>query len=115
MFETEAESECCQESDDVDSDVPDNEEDKQITSPSKAAAFIVYWTSLIVLLKKCLHSTCLMPAKITNLVFKGSLLIVRLKCHKGHEREWKSQPNCNHHSVGNLTNAASVLFSANTY
>ena len=50
MFETETESECCQESDWVDSDVSDNEEDRQITSPSKAA-FIVYWTSLIVLLK----------------------------------------------------------------
>ena len=31
MFETETESECCQESDYVDSDVSDNEEDKQIT------------------------------------------------------------------------------------
>ena len=50
MFETETESECCQQSDYVDNDVSDNEEDKQITSPSKAA-FIVYQTSLIVLLK----------------------------------------------------------------
>ena len=50
MFETETESECCQESDYVDSDISDNEEDKQIKSPSKAA-FIVYWTSLIVSLK----------------------------------------------------------------
>ena len=41
MFETETESECCQQSDYVDNDVSDNEEDKQITSPSKAA-FIVY-------------------------------------------------------------------------
>ena len=98
----------------VDSDVFDNEEDKQITSPSKAA-FIVYWTSLIVLLKLCLHSTCLMPATITNLAFKGSQLIVKLKSQEGHETEWKSQLNCNHYSVGNLTSAASVLFSANTY
>ena len=114
MFETETESECCQESDYANSDVSDNEKDKQITSPSKAA-FIVYWTSLIVLLKKYLHSTCLMLATITNLTFKGSQLIVRLKCYEGHETEWKSQPNCNHYSVGNLTSAASVLFSANTF
>ena len=114
MFETEAESECCQESDWVDSDISDNEEDKQITSHSKAA-FIVYWTSLIALLKKCLHSTSLMPATITKLAFKGSQLIVRLKCQEDHETEWKSQPNYNHYSVGNLTSAASVLFSANTY
>ena len=109
MFETETESDCCQESDYADSDISDNEEDKQITSPSKAA-FIVYWTSLIVLLKKCLHSTCLMRATITNLVFKASQLIVRLKCQEGHKTEWKSQPNCNHYSVGNT-----YLFSANTY
>ena len=114
IFETETESECCQERDYVDSDVSDNEEDKQITSPSKAA-FIVYWISLIVLLKTCLHSTCLMPATITNLAFKGSQLVVRLQCQEGHETEWKSQSNCNHYSVGNLTSAASVLFSANTY
>ena len=69
MFETETESECCQESDYLDSDISDNEEDKQITSPSKAE-FIVYWTSLIVLLKKCLHSTYLMPATITTSLSK---------------------------------------------
>ena len=56
-----------------------------------------------------------MLATITNLAFKGSQLIVGLKCQEGHEREWISQPNCNHYSVGNLTSAASVLYSANTY
>ena len=87
MFEIETESECCQESDYVDSDVSDNEENRQITPPSKAA-FIVYWSSLIVLLKNCLHSTCLMPTTITNLVFKRSQFIVRLRsCQEGHETE----------------------------
>ena len=33
----------------------------------------------------------------------------------GNEAEWKSQPNYNHYSVGSLTSAASVLFSANKY
>ena len=102
----------CQESDHLDSDVSDNEEEKQIASPSKAA-FIVYWTFLIVLL--CLHSTCLMPATITNPAFKGSQLTVRLKCQEGHETEWKSQPNCYHYLVGNLTSAASVLSIATMY
>ena len=77
IFETKTKGECCHECDYVNSDVSDNEEVKQITSPSKAA-FIVYWTYLIVLLKKCLHSTCLMLATITNLAFKGSQLIFRL-------------------------------------
>ena len=56
-----------------------------------------------------------MPATITNLAFKGSQLIVRLKCQEGYETEWKYQPNCNHYTVRNLISAASVLFSANTY
>ena len=55
----------------------------------------------MVLLKEWLHSTCLMPAAITSLTFKGSQLIMRLKCQEGHEAEWKSQPNYNHYSVGN--------------
>ena len=50
MLETKAESEFCQESNYVDSDVCDNEEYKQITSPSNAV-FIVYWTSVTVLLE----------------------------------------------------------------
>ena len=56
-----------------------------------------------------------MPAKITNLAFKGSQLILRLKCQGGPKTEWKSQPNCNHYLIGNITRAASVLFSANKY
>ena len=51
ISETETERECCQESDYIDSSVSDNQKEKQITSPSKAA-FIVYWTSLIILQKK---------------------------------------------------------------
>ena len=51
LFETETESECFQESDYVDSDIYNNEEDKQMTSPSKVA-FIIYWTCLIVFAKK---------------------------------------------------------------
>ena len=40
-------------------------------------------------------------ATITNLALKGPQLIVRLKCQKGHEREWKFLPNCNHYVIGN--------------
>ena len=96
IFETETKSECCQESYYVDSGFTDNEEDKQIALPCKAA-FILYWISLIVLTKKSLYSTLVMPVTITNLAFEGPQLIVRLKCQEGHETEWKSQPNCNHY------------------
>ena len=116
VLETETESEHCQESDYVESEVSDEEVDIEITTPKPSkAAYIVYWTSLIILLKRCLYSSCLLPATITIIAFKGSQLIVRLKCKWGHNTEWKSQPNCNHYSVGNLVGAASVLFSANTY
>ena len=56
-----------------------------------------------------------MPAMIRNLAIKRSQLIVRIKFQESHETEWKSQPNCIHYSVGNLTSPDSVLFSANTY
>ena len=76
------------------------------------AAFIVYWTSLLVLLQRCLHLTCVLPAAITN---KGSQLIVKLKCQNAHTNTCKSQPTCNRYSVGNLTSPSAVLFRANTY
>ena len=85
-----------------------------VQEPDKAA-FIVYWTSLLVLLQRCLHSVCVLPAAIINTAFKRSQLIVKLKCQSGHTNTWKSQPTCNRYSVGNLTSAAAFLFSANTY
>ena len=46
---------------------------------------------------------------------KRSQMIVKMKCEDNHKKVWESQPNCNRYSVGNLTSAASVLFSANTF
>jgi len=83
-------------------------------TPSKTA-FIVYWTSLLILLKHCLSSACNLTTIITKIAYKGSQLIIKMKCPDGHQNTWKSQPNYNHYSIGNLTSAASVLFSANTY
>ena len=91
----------------------DNSQDIAV-SPSKPA-FIVYWTSLLVLLKHCLFPVCVATTIITDIAYKGFQLIVKMKCPEGHTTAWKSQPNFNHYSVGNLTSAASVLFSANTY
>ena len=91
----------------------DNSQDIAVT-PSKPA-FIVYWTALLVLLKHCLFPACVLMTIITDIAYKGSQLIVKMKCPEGHTTTWKSQPNFNHYSVGNLTSAASVLFSANTY
>ena len=69
----------------------------------------------MILLKRCLHSTCLLPVTISDILTKSSQMIVKMKCEDNHKYVWKSQPNCNYYSVGNLTSAASVLFSANTF
>ena len=116
------ESEDYQDSDFHVSDVSDVDEPceetvhstNDVQEPDKAA-FIVYCTSLLVLLQRCLHLACVLPAAITNIAFKGSQLIVKIKCQSGHTNTWKSQPTCNNYSVDNLTCAAAVLFSANTY
>ena len=42
-------------------------------------------------------------------------MTVKMKCEDNHKNMWKSQPNSNRYSVGNLTSAASVLFIANTF
>lgn len=83
-------------------------------TPTKSA-FIVYWTSLLLLLKRCLFPACILTTIITNIAYKGSQLVVKMECPAGHQTTWRSQPNCSHYSIGNLESAASVLFSANTY
>ena len=85
-----------------------------IPKPAQAAV-IVYWTSLLILLKKCLFLTCLSPVTISIFLFKGSQLIVKTKCQEDHETIWKSQPNCNHYSIGNLISATTVRFRTNIY
>ena len=86
--------------------------DSSVNTPSKTA-FVVYWSSLILLLRNCL--TCSLPATIKNIKVKGSQLIVKLACPNHHENIWKSQPIVNRYSQGNLTLSAAVLFSANTF
>ena len=122
LNDIETEIENCDESDESEksfneSDISINENKGHPINTIKPpkAAFIVYWTSLSILLKRCLHSTCLLPVTISDILMKGSQMIVKMKCEDNHKNVWKSQPNCNRYSVGNLTSAASVLFSANTF
>ena len=107
-----------EESDNQSSDEFSESEDESPTDssqkPSKAA-YIVYWTSLLILLERCLFPACVLSSAVTSLIYKGSQLIVTMKCQGGHTMTWNSQPNCNHYSLGNLVGAASALFSANTY
>ena len=66
------------------------------------------------ILRRCLHPTCFLPAKIKNFSVKGWLLVVSFQCSNDQISFWKSQPDCNRFSVGNLMGAASTLFSPNT-
>lgn len=85
LIETESELE-------EESEYVDSSDDEEIVEPHNApkpskTAFIVYWTSLLILLRQCLQPACLLPALITKNICKGSQLIVKLKCREGHESE----------------------------
>ena len=73
--------------DDSSSDTRTNNSGKM---PSKTA-FVVYWSSLMILSKSCL--TCSLLAAVKNVTVKGSQLIVALTCPNNHENIWKSQSN----------------------
>ena len=66
----------------------DNEDSNFEPKPPKVA-FIVFWSSLLTLLRQCLHSTCFLPAKIKNFSLKGCQLIVSLRCSDDHTSVWK--------------------------
>ena len=91
----------------------DNEDSNSEPKPPKVA-FIVFWSSLLMLLRRCLHPTCFLPAKIKNFSLKGYQIIVSLQCSDDHNNFWKLQPDCNRFLAGTWMSAAAVLFSANT-
>ena len=84
-----------------------------VKSPSGDSKFIVFWSCLVPLLTVC--STCHAKAFIRDVVYKGTMLIVRIACSKNHRYAWRSQPSMKGMSVGNLISAASILFSGNTF
>ena len=53
--------------------------------------------------------TCGKPSKVTKLFIIGTALIVNFTCIRQHKNTWRS------HYHGNITFAASVSFSANTF
>ena len=108
-FETKSDEETREESE---AEYSSNNKSTSVSSPTKAA-FIVYMSSLTVHLNKCL--TCCLPASVTNITLKCSQLIVQLICPDNHKTTWISQPSDQRYSKGNLSLAAAVLFSANTF
>ena len=79
----------------------DNEDSNFEPKPPKAA-FIVFWSSLLMLLRRCLHPTCFLPVKIKKFSLKDCQLIVSLQCFDNHSSFWKSKPDCNRFSASNL-------------
>ena len=82
-------------------------------SPDSEKKFLVFGSCLNHLLKRC--------PKCGGVVIEqkrkatGSMLSVKLICHKGHEEVWESQPVVKRKPLGNVLLAAAILFTGNTY
>ena len=81
--------------------------------PSNNSAFIVYWSSLILLLQYCL--SCPAKALVNSVFIQGSAVVVELICEDGHISLWRSQQQTSNFYEGNIVLAVSILFSANTF
>ena len=75
-------------------------------------AFIVYWSSLVLLLQYCL--SCPAKALVNSGFIQGSALVVELIC-KDVNCKMRLQPRTSNFYEGNIVLAASILFSANTF
>ena len=78
----------------------------------KNAAFIVFWSSLIILFGKCFtcfdkHKNQSQNSWLTS--YHNDDLI------NGHKNIWRSQPSINCQSLGNILICGATLFSANTF
>ena len=78
-----------------------NNEDPNFEPKPPKVAFIVFWSSLLMLLRGCLHP-CFLSAKIKKFSLECCQLIVSLQCSNCHTSFCKSQPDCNYFLVGNL-------------
>ena len=81
--------------------------------PSNNSAFIVYWSSLVLLLQYCL--SCAAKTFVNSVFIRGSAVVVKLICEDGHISLWRSQLRTSNFYEGNIVLAASILFSANTF
>ena len=91
----------------------DDHDIKPDSSPVYDSKLIVFWSCLLPLLNIC--RICHSAASITRVYKKGTMVVAKLLCEKSHESSWYSQPKVRDMAAGNITAAASVLFSGNTY
>ena len=76
-------------------------------------AFIVYWSSLVLLLEYCL--SCLAKAFVNSVFIQRSALVVELICEDGHISLWRLQRQTSNFYERTIVLAATILFSANTF
>ena len=81
--------------------------------PFNNLAFIIYWSSLVLLLKYCLF--CPVKALVNSVFIHRSTLVVELTCEDGDISLWRSQPRTSNFYERNIGLAASILFSANAF
>ena len=90
-----------------------SEEEEEVESESeypKGNAFIVYWSLLSTLLRRCL--ICTAPAIITKVITTGSALCINLLCQENGKSIWRFQPMEKRFYPGNVRLSACVLFSS---
>ena len=88
-------------------DSNDNKDD------TESAAFIVFWSSLIIRFEK--YFTCFDKSVKVTCKVRGSLLIIIMTCSNDHKNIWRSQPFINRQSLGNILICSATFFSANTF
>ena len=91
----------------------ENDESRSATIKSHYTGYAVYWSCISILFNYCI--SCGYLANVLNVCTRGSMLIVELLCYKGHKNIWRSQQVINRYALGDLSLAASTLYSANTY
>ena len=81
--------------------------------PIMGEKLIIFWSCLLPLFRFCLR--CFESASIKKLFTRGSSVMVTMMCTKGHVCTWKSQPEINGTSAGNVLLSASILYSGSTF
>lgn len=87
----------------------DNEQNETNCSFDENECFIVYWSCLSELFKKC--RSCKYPIIKHKFICKGASLSVFTTCEMGHTLNWSSQPQYGKLPVGDVLIASSLMMS----
>ena len=100
----------------TESETSDNEEGNEEKIQSSSICDENYFVSMSALKKLLVFcQECKKPAHVVSSFNKGAVLVVVLLCEANHETRWYSQHLIDGMPSGNLSMAASILLSGNTY